>query len=253
MPLKSIVLLCTKWKVQLDKQQEISHFLDTPLDYFETKEHSFYSLIFDTSFHNQIYYLYAKREHVLIFVKKNVHVTLQIILEKEKTCTMELVCHIEENALLTASVTIHTIPFVSLSFEAILYKKSTLNAIFKVRLTDDEKCFLSVRQTHKEENSKSSLSVKGLLTETARWWCENITTMQHMARFSHAEQITHALLLSKKARIQTIPALEVFNHDVHCKHGSAIAYIEEEHRFYMMSRGLSWDRSEHLIIEGFIG
>jgi Fe-S cluster assembly protein SufD len=58
-------------------------------------------------------------------------------------------------------------------------------------------------------------------------------------------------LLSKDARADSIPGLEILADDVRCTHGATIGQLEEEPIFYLMSRGLTRPEAERLVIDGF--
>ena len=60
-----------------------------------------------------------------------------------------------------------------------------------------------------------------------------------------------ALLLSKNAHIDSIPALEIAANDVRAYHGATIGAISEEQLFYPMSRGLDRGGAERMIALGF--
>jgi Fe-S cluster assembly protein SufD len=60
------------------------------------------------------------------------------------------------------------------------------------------------------------------------------------------------LLLSDQARAETVPDLEIKTDDVKCSHAATISRIPEEHLFYLMSRGLSRQQAEQLVVEGFL-
>jgi Fe-S cluster assembly protein SufD len=47
------------------------------------------------------------------------------------------------------------------------------------------------------------------------------------------------LLLSKTARVDTKPQLEIFADDVKCAHGATVGQLDREEIFYLESRGLS--------------
>ncbi|HTX03988.1 MAG TPA: Fe-S cluster assembly protein SufD [Candidatus Acidoferrales bacterium] len=60
-----------------------------------------------------------------------------------------------------------------------------------------------------------------------------------------------ALLLSKDAHIDSIPALEIGANDVKAYHGATIGAIDDEELFYAMSRGISRHEAERMIALGF--
>jgi len=59
------------------------------------------------------------------------------------------------------------------------------------------------------------------------------------------------LLLSKQARAEIIPDLEIKNHDVKCSHATSITQLNEKELFYLMSRGIGRLQAEKMIISGF--
>jgi len=64
-------------------------------------------------------------------------------------------------------------------------------------------------------------------------------------------QTNKNLLLSREARIDTKPQLEIFNDDVKCAHGATVGQLEEEELFYLASRGLHPELARNLLTYGF--
>lgn len=60
-----------------------------------------------------------------------------------------------------------------------------------------------------------------------------------------------ALLLSKTAHIDSVPALEIAANDVKAFHGATVGAIDESVLFYMMSRGIERTAAQKLITLGF--
>ncbi|MBV8424799.1 MAG: Fe-S cluster assembly protein SufD [Candidatus Eremiobacteraeota bacterium] len=60
-----------------------------------------------------------------------------------------------------------------------------------------------------------------------------------------------ALLLSKNAHIDSIPALEIAANDVKAYHGATIGAIDEDELFYAMTRGIDRHEAERMIALGF--
>jgi Fe-S cluster assembly protein SufD len=48
-----------------------------------------------------------------------------------------------------------------------------------------------------------------------------------------------------------VPNLEILANDVRCGHGSTMGPLDEEQRYYLMSRGLDEPRSNRLLVHGF--
>lgn len=78
----------------------------------------------------------------------------------------------------------------------------------------------------------------------------NIRIAPH-ATGSEASLRDDTLLIGKDAKIDAIPALEIASNDVKAFHGATVGAIDEEHIFYLMSRGIERDAAEKLIALGF--
>ena len=52
--------------------------------------------------------------------------------------------------------------------------------------------------------------------------------------------------------INAKPELEIYADDVKCSHGSASGSLDENSIFYLMSRGLNYQQSKELLINGFL-
>ena len=71
------------------------------------------------------------------------------------------------------------------------------------------------------------------------------------AQGSNAALRDDALLLSPRAHIDSVPALEIAANDVKAYHGATVGAIDVEQIFYMESRGLQRDAAERMIALGF--
>lgn len=60
------------------------------------------------------------------------------------------------------------------------------------------------------------------------------------------------LLLSDQAKAEAVPELEILSDDVKCSHAATISRIPKEHLFYLQSRGISQEKAEEVIVEGFL-
>ena len=79
-----------------------------------------------------------------------------------------------------------------------------------------------------------------------------LLTIADGADKSDAGQVFRNLLLSEKARAEAIPELEVLADDVSAAHGAASAPIDPSQLHYLMSRGISPEESESMIVNGFL-
>lgn len=71
------------------------------------------------------------------------------------------------------------------------------------------------------------------------------------AKGTDTRQSSRNLLLSRKARIDAQPQLEIMNDDVSCKHGVTMGKLDAEELFYLVSRGLQESQARKLLIHAF--
>jgi Fe-S cluster assembly protein SufD len=107
------------------------------------------------------------------------------------------------------------------------------------------------QQNHRAANTTSDLLFKGALVERSRSVWQGMIYVAPGAQKTDGYQANRNLVLSKRARADSIPGLEILADDVRCTHGATIGQLEEEPIFYLMSRGLTRPEAERLVIDGF--
>jgi Fe-S cluster assembly protein SufD len=107
-------------------------------------------------------------------------------------------------------------------------------------------------QEHAAPNTTSDLAFRGVLNgrSTAVW--RGMIKVDPGAQQTDAFQESRNLLLSKRAHADAIPGLEILANDVRCTHAAAIAQIDRDQLFYLMSRGLPREQAKRLVIDGFL-
>ncbi len=109
------------------------------------------------------------------------------------------------------------------------------------------------QQNHFAANTTSDLLYKGALIEKSRSVWQGMIYVAPGAQKTDGYQANRNLVLSKQARADSIPGLEIMADDVRCTHGATISQLEEEPIFYLMSRGLPRRAAERLVVDGFFG
>jgi Fe-S cluster assembly protein SufD len=107
------------------------------------------------------------------------------------------------------------------------------------------------QQNHLAPNTTSDLLYKGALVEHSRSVWQGMIYVAPGAQKTDGYQANRNLLLSKNARADSIPGLEILANDVRCTHGATVGQLEEEPIFYLMSRGLPRPEAERMVIDGF--
>jgi Fe-S cluster assembly protein SufD len=107
------------------------------------------------------------------------------------------------------------------------------------------------RQEHVSPYATSDLLIKGALKDRSRTVYSGLIKVHPHAQRTDAYQSNRNLVLSRNARADTIPNLEIGANDVRCTHGATVSQVEEEYIFYLMSRGINRTEAVKLIVDGF--
>ena len=71
------------------------------------------------------------------------------------------------------------------------------------------------------------------------------------AQRTDAAQLSRSLLLSRRARVDAKPELEIIADDVKCAHGATVSQLQQEELFYLRSRGVDANEAAALLLKGF--
>ena len=124
--------------------------------------------------------------------------------------------------------------------------------LFGLVLTDGRQHIdYQTMQDHRASHTESDLLFKSALFGHSRTVFRGVVWLRPEAQQTSAYQSTHGLLLSPKARADAIPILEIEADDVRCKHGATTGRIDDDQVFYLMSRGLSYQEAQRMIVQGF--
>lgn len=104
---------------------------------------------------------------------------------------------------------------------------------------------------HVGENTSSDMFLKGGVEDEALSIFTGMIRIEESAQRTNAFQTNRNLLLSAAAAAQSVPNLEILANDVKCGHASTVGPLDEEQRYYLMSRGLHRDRADRLQVRGF--
>lgn len=117
----------------------------------------------------------------------------------------------------------------------------------------DQHFDFNTSQDHTQPHTGSDLLYKGALDGDSRAVFRGIIRVLPGAQRTDAYQTNRNLLLSRGARADSLPNLEIEADDVKCSHGATVGELDSESKFYLMSRGLSRIQAERLVVMGFLG
>ncbi|HEX6746049.1 MAG TPA: Fe-S cluster assembly protein SufD [Longimicrobium sp.] len=106
-------------------------------------------------------------------------------------------------------------------------------------------------QDHVAPHASSNLLFKGALDDEARSVFRGLIRVHPRAQRTDAYQTNRNLVLSSKARADSLPNLEIQADDVRCSHAATVGELDEEEVFYLRSRGIPTTEAVRLVVFGF--
>ena len=106
---------------------------------------------------------------------------------------------------------------------------------------------------HAVPHCTSRETFKCVMDDHARGIFQGKVMVRKRAQKTDGKQSSHALLLSEFAEFDAKPELEIYADDVVCGHGATAGDINQDHLFYMRSRGIPEAEAKSLLIAAFVG
>jgi len=118
--------------------------------------------------------------------------------------------------------------------------------------TGDQKLNYTTRASHHGRATTSQMQTRAVMREQATAIINGITKIHKGASGANGEQTERVLMLSPQARGDANPILLIDEDDVTAGHAASVGQVNEDHIFYLMSRGIKREDAERLVIHGFL-
>jgi len=107
-------------------------------------------------------------------------------------------------------------------------------------------------QDHVGNATASDLLYKGALKDASKAVYTGTVIIEKDAHRCDAYQTNRNVLLSDRAKADSVPNLEILTNDpVRCGHAASVGPVDENAMFYLQSRGIPPEEAERLIVFGF--
>ena len=130
------------------------------------------------------------------------------------------------------------------------YSSAFVNGVFSLKENKQHEIRTTIN--HLVENTKSYQLIKSVLGKLSKAAYQGKIFVNSKAQKTDGYQLSKAILLDETSEFNAKPELEIYADDVKCSHGSASGSLNENSIFYLMSRGLSYQQSKELLINGFL-
>lgn len=104
---------------------------------------------------------------------------------------------------------------------------------------------------HIARHTHADLLVKGVAQDQGRAVFRGLIRIDRAGQQADSYLKNDNLILSEHARIDSIPSLIIDANDVRASHGAIVGHLDEEHIFYLQSRGIPRAFAVRLVTESF--
>ncbi|MGK5594402.1 MAG: Fe-S cluster assembly protein SufD [Parachlamydiaceae bacterium] len=118
-------------------------------------------------------------------------------------------------------------------------------------LKDKREVHHHVFMNHQAPECRSMQFFKGILNDSSHAGFEGKIYIHREAQKTQAFQLNNNLILNDLATVDSKPNLEIFADDVKASHGATVGQLDEDHLFYLMTRGMAKDEARKLLTLGF--
>ena len=144
------------------------------------------------------------------------------------------------------------IPKDETSVDIILNKKGvTVELLALFALKDSESVSLFTKSVHKVPHTTCTVSVKGALFDSSASNYIGKIIIEKPAQQTVSYLEDNILSIGNKTKNASQPILEIEADDVKASHGATTGRIDADQIYYLMSRGLSKQDAEKVVILGF--
>ncbi len=116
---------------------------------------------------------------------------------------------------------------------------------------NSEKVF-DINFIHHEKNTISEMKNYGVVRDEAKLSFVGIGHIKKGAKATLANQSAKIMVFDKKCKASASPILKIDENDTNASHAAAVGKINDEHLFYLMSRGINENEAKRLITLGYL-
>lgn len=117
---------------------------------------------------------------------------------------------------------------------------------------DGQHADITMDAQHAVPHTSSKPLFKSIARGRSRAVVQGRLVVARDAQKTDAKLMAQGLMLSDEAEILTKPELEIYADDVVCGHGSTCGRLDDDHMFYLTSRGIPQAEAETMLVRAFL-
>lgn len=106
--------------------------------------------------------------------------------------------------------------------------------------------------SHEAGESMGLMSNYGIARDEAKLVFTGVSEIHHGAKKTHTHQAAKIIVFDPTSDGQASPVLKIGDNDVEASHAAVVGRLNEEHLFYLESRGVSKEEAKRLITLGYL-
>ena len=153
-------------------------------------------------------------------------------------CVSKLTSSLEDNAELDIIQLYHRGDTVSEIIAELNGHKSVFTADIGYDLSTGDELDINLVSLHRGRRTVSDINVSGVLRDNAKKTFKGTIDFRNKAAGSKGSEKEDVLLMNRNVVNRTVPVILCSEEDVEGSHGATVGRIDEQHIFYMKSRGI---------------
>lgn len=189
---------------------------------------------------------------VIYHLEKNAHLELNVAsLEEAHSFHRHFV--LKENSSVRVAYADFTFGKAKAEFSFDLVQENTEIKFHLATLAaeDDEKEF-SVSFSHQAKNTYAEMQNYGVCEGKSKLVFSGVGHILHGAYQSKTHQNARIMVFDPHCEAHARPILKIDENDIEASHAASVGKVNEEHLFYLMSRGLTAEEGKQLITLGYL-
>ncbi len=114
-----------------------------------------------------------------------------------------------------------------------------------------EKTF-DIKVVHNYPNTYGEIKNFGVAKDESKLVLNGSNYIIKGSKFSVTRQENRALIFDEKVVVKTLPLLKIDENEVKASHSATIGKLNDEHMYYMQTRGLTSENAKQLITYGYL-
>lgn len=119
-------------------------------------------------------------------------------------------------------------------------------------VSDGQHADITMDASHAVPHTSSKPLFKSIARGRSKAVVQGRLVVARDAQKTDAKLMAQGLMLSDEAEILCKPELEIYADDVVCGHGSTCGQLDDDHLFYLMSRGVPKAEAETILVRAFL-